>query len=323
MKLDSAISRTAASALLCALLCASANAGGSPRRLRLSPLNATLVAGSSQNFTAYLSFFRGTTELGGERDVSSGITRWVSSDPKVVDIGFDGKAVAGSPGTTTIIAESGPLHATATVTVIAPFSIVGVLPADGATQVDLTASVSWTFNRPADPATITVNTTDTQCSGSLQLSADHFATCVTMAGTPAAANADQTFTIVPQTPLAAATQYQARVATAAADLNGFTLPASFLSTFTSLAPPASPTGVCANAGAGVVTLCWNPSSGATGYVVLRSITSGMNYVVLATTTGTGFADNFVNPGTTYFYVVEATNAAGASAFSAEVSATPQ
>ena len=323
MKLACLISRKAAVALICALLFTNAIAAPSPRTIRLAPVDPTLVAGSSQNFTAYLSFFRGTGKIGGEQDITTGVTRWVSGDSNILNIGPDGKAIAGSPGTTTVTAESGPFRATTSVTVIAPFSVVAVQPADGATQVNLTTSISWTFNRSANLVTITVNTADTQCSGSLQLSADNFATCVAMTAPPSPSNGNQTFTVVPQMPLTGATQYQARVTTTAADLNGFTLSASFLSTFSSLTPPPPPTGVCANAGAGVVTLCWNPSAGATGYTVLRSTTSGMNYVVLATTAGVGYTDIAVNPGTTYFYVIVATNAAGASGFSAEVSATPQ
>lgn len=294
----------------------------SPQELRLSPTNPTIVVGSSQSFTAHLGFFEGLGQAGGERDISAGVTQWISGNENFVIISPSGLATALAPGKTTITAVSGPLRATTVVTVIAPFSVVSVVPVDGATEVDLTTSVSWTFNRPANPSTVTVNTADTTCSGSLQLSSDNFATCIAVASLPAASNGNQTFTVTPQTPLPGATQISTRVTASVADLNGFTLATPFLSEFTSLAPPAPPTGVCASAGVGMVTLCWDPSATATSYRVFRSTTSGMNYVELATTTGTGYTDDVVNAGTTYFYVIQAANAAGASGFSMEVSATP-
>jgi fibronectin type 3 domain-containing protein len=89
------------------------------------------------------------------------------------------------------------------------------------------------------------------------------------------------------------------------------------------APPATPTGLQATAGNAQVVLSWNASAGATSYNVLRSTTSGGTYTAVATPTGTNYTDTGLTNGTTYYYVVSASNAAGTSANSSQVSATPQ
>jgi hypothetical protein len=85
--------------------------------------------------------------------------------------------------------------------------------------------------------------------------------------------------------------------------------------------PATPTGLSASAGNAVVNLSWTASSGATGYNVKRSTTSGTE-AQIASTTATTYADISVTNGTTYYYVVSAYNYYGASANSNEVSARP-
>jgi hypothetical protein len=89
--------------------------------------------------------------------------------------------------------------------------------------------------------------------------------------------------------------------------------------------PAAPVPVSLSAigGDAVVTLIWTASKGATGYNVKRGTTKGGPYTQLATTTSPGYKDSSVINGTTYYYVVSALNAAGESANSAEVFATPK
>ena len=92
-----------------------------------------------------------------------------------------------------------------------------------------------------------------------------------------------------------------------------------------LAPPAAPTGLAAEAGAGQVALHWNAADGATGYDVYRSPVTGGGYVKVngAPVTGTSFTDTAAVNGRLVYYVVRALDAAGnVSADSNEVSATP-
>ncbi|OIQ88781.1 amylopullulanase precursor [mine drainage metagenome] len=88
--------------------------------------------------------------------------------------------------------------------------------------------------------------------------------------------------------------------------------------------PATPTGLQATGGNGSVSLSWGSSSGATGYNLYRSTTSGGEggTPYQSGLTGTSFTDSSVANGTTYYYTVAAANANGTSSQSSEVSATP-
>jgi mannan endo-1,4-beta-mannosidase len=87
--------------------------------------------------------------------------------------------------------------------------------------------------------------------------------------------------------------------------------------------PAAPTGLTATAGNAQASLSWTASSGATSYTVKRATTSGGPYTDVATgVTSTSYTNTGLTNGTTYFYVVSATNSAGTSANSSQASATP-
>ena len=87
--------------------------------------------------------------------------------------------------------------------------------------------------------------------------------------------------------------------------------------------PAAPANLVATAGTGQVNLTWTGSTGATSYNVYRSQTSGGPYTTpQGSTTATTYTDTAVINGTTYYYVVRAVNAAGASGNSNQASATP-
>jgi fibronectin type 3 domain-containing protein len=89
--------------------------------------------------------------------------------------------------------------------------------------------------------------------------------------------------------------------------------------------PVAPADLTATPGDAVVTLTWTASTGATAYDVKRATTDGGPYTQLAqltAPTSNQFTDSSVTNGTTYFYVVQTLTAAGSSANSAQVSATP-
>jgi hypothetical protein len=85
--------------------------------------------------------------------------------------------------------------------------------------------------------------------------------------------------------------------------------------------PSAPTGLTATAGVGSVTLNWAATGGAVGYYVKRSTISGTETTIANVATNE-YIDNAVTGGTTYYYVVSATNLFGASTNSAEVSVVP-
>jgi cellulose 1,4-beta-cellobiosidase len=89
--------------------------------------------------------------------------------------------------------------------------------------------------------------------------------------------------------------------------------------------PAAPTGLSAATGNGSVTLSWTASGGATSYTVKRATQTGGPYTAIATTSGassTNYTDSGLTNGTTYYYVVSASNSSGTSANSAQLAATP-
>ncbi len=87
--------------------------------------------------------------------------------------------------------------------------------------------------------------------------------------------------------------------------------------------PAAPAALLASPGDDAVPLRWQPSFGATSYTVKRATSSGGPYRTVASgITASSYTDTSVTNGTTYYYVVTATNSAGTSGNSPEDSATP-
>ena len=88
---------------------------------------------------------------------------------------------------------------------------------------------------------------------------------------------------------------------------------------------AAPTGLTASAASmSQINLSWAASTGTTSYNVLRSTTSGGPYAQVASgATATSYSDTGLTALTTYYYVVQAADAGGASANSSQASATTQ
>lgn len=119
----------------------------------------------------------------------------------------------------------------------------------------------------------------------------------------------------------------------------YTLPAQSIVTFVTSGSAASCTSVAnapGNASASAVSssginVSWSAvtppaNCSISSYAVHRSTTSGFTAAAsnqVATTTGTGFSDSGLNASTTYYYLVQAIDAAGSSTSSAQVSATTQ
>lgn len=130
--------------------------------------------------------------------------------------------------------------------------------------------------------------------------------------------------LIPSSTLASQVRYTIS-ASGMRGINGEQLAAPISLQFTtgsaSAAPPV-PTGIAATAGNAQVNLRWSTSSGATGYKVMRSLANGGPYSQFGTPTTNAYVDYSVNNDTPYYYVVAASNSAGTSAYSAQVSAEP-
>ena len=84
------------------------------------------------------------------------------------------------------------------------------------------------------------------------------------------------------------------------------------------AGPAAPTNLTTTTGNSQVTLTWSNSIGANGYVVQRSGTTGGPYATIAGgVTTNSYTDTGLTNGSSYYYVVAATNSSGIGPQSAE------
>jgi len=87
--------------------------------------------------------------------------------------------------------------------------------------------------------------------------------------------------------------------------------------------PAAPVALTASAGNAQISLTWTASTGATSYSVKRSLSaSGPFTTIAANVSGTSYSNTGLINGTTYYYVVTATNAVGESVNSVTATATP-
>ncbi len=89
------------------------------------------------------------------------------------------------------------------------------------------------------------------------------------------------------------------------------------------ASPGAPGGLAATPGNGQISLTWTAASGATAYRIHRGTASGGPYTTIQSNwTGTSFTNTGLTNGTTYYYVVTATNGVGEGPNSNEAAATP-
>jgi hypothetical protein len=199
-----------------------------PDTLAVTPTAATVTVGDTQQYAATAVFGNGMMQ-----DATAAAS-WSSLDETIAQMSTTtrGLATARAPGATTISAQLGSVIGTAAITV-GPVQILAVSatqPADGATGVGADTAVSVTFSLPIDPATLVAQTADGPCSGTLQLSADGFVTCVGF-GAPVIDATGTVATVHPAAVLAMQTTYKLRVLGTVTSAGGGRLGADFTQAF--------------------------------------------------------------------------------------------
>ncbi len=202
------------------------------------------------------------------------------------------------------------------------FAILVVTPASSTSDVAVNSNVEMEFNRQVDPNTVTVQDSDGDCSGSIQLSPDNFASCV---GMSVDLSRNPRLLFQPLADLASNTTYRLRITAAVSSIDGQPLGAQTVLEFTTAAPAdtTAPADVTVAGSApqanGDIDVNWtNPTdSDFAGVRVLRVLgavcTTDPNdgaATVVYNSGGTSFTDTGLTHGQQYCYTIFAYDTAG-------------
>ena len=194
--------------------------------------------------------------------------------------------------------------------------------ADNQSSVAITDNITVTFSEAMDNTTVTTNTDNTTCYGSLELSSDNFSSCVQMSSAPASSSDNMTFTLDPYDNLTGGTTYKTRVTTGVKDTAGNALSSQYetSSGFTTLLP--APDNLSASGANNTIILTWNSVSGATSYTLYWDNVSGIDSSDTAITsiTNDNYTHSNMDNGSIYYYKVAAVNSSGTGTLSSVASA---
>ena len=102
-----------------------------------------------------------------------------------------------------------------------PPTVSSISPSNNQTGVQVSDNISVTFSEAMQKDSVTVNTDNTTCYGSLAVSSDNFSTCVKMSSSKTNSNSNKTFTFYPSPDsVFRDTTYKIRVTTAVKDTSG-------------------------------------------------------------------------------------------------------
>jgi len=106
-------------------------------------------------------------------------------------------------------------------------TVSSISPTDNQSGVSISDNISVTFSEAMDTTSVTTNTDNTICYGSLQLSSDNFSSCLQMSSYPSSSNSDKTFTVDPSDNSSYSNTYKIRVTTGVKDSAGNTLSSQY------------------------------------------------------------------------------------------------
>lgn len=165
-------------------------------------------------------------------------------------------------------------------------TVVSVFPSAGSTDVQIDTAISVAFSEIMNPSSVTSNSTDTTCTGSIQVSSNDFVDCVRVSD-PTSDNDVQVFTAQPTSVLGFETKYKIKVTTEVADYSGNSLEAEYVFTdgFTTVLESTSDSTTDTTSDtppAPIDSTPWHRQSGSADSEMLRGMTvdqSGNVYVV--------------------------------------------
>ena len=182
--------------------------------IAVTPANPSIVPAGTQQFVATGTYSDTSTQI------LTTTATWASTATATATIAATGKATGVAPGTTTITATSGAVVGSTQLTVEG-LELGQIAPVDGTVGVRTSPAIVLAFNIAVDPTTITPIAASGACTGSVQLSADGFVTCIGLAATYNAA--DTVVTLATASSLVAGTTYKVRVLGTVATTAGFAL----------------------------------------------------------------------------------------------------
>ncbi len=165
-------------------------------------------------------------------------------------------------------------------------------PTDNQSSVAITDNITVTFSEAMDNTSVTTNTDNTSCYGTLGVSSDNFSSCVRMSSEPVSSNSNMTFTLDPYDNLSYSTTYKTRVTTGVKDTAGNALSSQYE---TSSGFTTTPRVLVAVGQSGKILTSsdgtsWdNRSSGTTSNLV--GVTYGNSKFLTLLSSWTGVADN--------------------------------
>ena len=108
-----------------------------------------------------------------------------------------------------------------------PPTVSSTSPEENDSSVSVSDNISVTFSKAMNPTTLTTNTDNTSCYGTLQVSSDNFSTCAKMSSSTIASNTkmrgSKTFSVSPSPYLSYSTSYKIRVTIGVKDSSGYAL----------------------------------------------------------------------------------------------------
>jgi len=118
-------------------------------------------------------------------------------------------------------------------------TVLSTSPTDRQTGISIGTSISITFSESIDTSSVTTNTSNTDCSGTIQLSSNNFSSCVQISSTPSASNSNKTFSMTPSSYISAGTTFKIKVLNTLKDSVGNTLSSNYTTSngFTTVSGP--------------------------------------------------------------------------------------